>query len=357
MKKILLYSIVPLIVSALLFTCGSQESKDESEEAVNALDESTIPVTLIPVEAVTIAKPVLASGLLATRNESRLSFKIGGVIRKVLVREGQTVQKGQTLASLDLTEINAQVNQAINQVEKLKRDIDRVQRLFKDSAATLEMVQNIQTAYDVAIENKAIAEFNREYAVIIAPASGKILRKFVNEGELVGPGTPTFFMNSAGQNEWIIKLAVADVDWARLKLGDKVKIALDIFPDESLNGEVSLIGEGADSFTGLYPIEVSVSSRGKRLASGLFAKVEIIPSVSLSLHQIPVECLVEGNGDKAYVFVPESDQRRVRKIRVSIAFVNENYAYVSAGLDSLDKVIESGSGFLTSTSIVTIGNL
>jgi multidrug resistance efflux pump len=138
---------------------------------------------------VNISRSIAAYGLMATKNESRLSFKVGGVIRKIYVKEGQSVQRGQTLASLDLTEIDAQVSQAKSNVEKLKRDVERIERLYNDSAATLEMVQNSKTAYDVANENKSIAEFNREYATIKAASSGKILKKFLNEGELTGPGT------------------------------------------------------------------------------------------------------------------------------------------------------------------------
>jgi RND family efflux transporter MFP subunit len=309
---------------------------------------------LSPVQQVNIAKPIAASGLLATKNESRLSFKIGGVIRKIYVKEGQSVQKGQTLAALDLTEIDAQVNQAKSNVEKLKRDLDRIQRLYKDSAATLEMVQNTQTAYDVAVENKSIAEFNREYATIKAASSGKILKKFLNEGELAGPGTPIFFMNSAGQNEWIIKLSVTDVDWFRLKPGDKASISLDILKDERLNGEVSLIGEGADPFTCLYPIEVSLSGAGKRLASGLFTSVEITPSKTMNVYQIPIETIVEGNGNKGYVFVPDADQRHIQKILVTVDFIKDKSAFVSEGLDGVSHVITSGSGFLTSSSLVSI---
>ena len=354
MKKILLYSAFPVIIAITLFTCSRQESNTEKEESMIALDDGAIAVSLSPVQQVNIARPVSASGLIATKNESRLSFKTGGVIKKIYVKEGQSVQKGQTLATLDLTEIDAQVSQASSNVEKLKRDLERMQRLYKDSAATLEMVQNTKTAFDVAVENQSIAEFNREYATIKASGSGKILKKYLNERELAGPGTPVFFMNSAGQNEWIIKLSVADVDWVRLKLSDQAKIFLDVYKEEALHGEVSLIGEGAGPFTGLYPIEVSLNASGKRLASGLFASVEITPSKTLSLHQIPIETLVEANGSKGYVFVPKDDNKHIKKILVNVAFVKDNSAFVNEGLEGVSDVITSGSGFLTASSIITI---
>jgi RND family efflux transporter MFP subunit len=357
MKKVILYSSIPVLIAITLFTCANQKTETEKKAEVNPLEEGAIAVTLSPVQQVNISKPVSASGLVATKNESRLSFKIGGVIRKIYVEEGQSVQKGQVLASLDLTEIDAQVNQAKSNVEKWKRDLERVQRLYKDSAATLETLQNIQTAYDVALENKSVAEFNREYATIRASSSGKVLKKFLNEGELAGPGTPVFFLNSAGQDEWLIKLAVADIDWVRTKPGDKANVSLDVFPGEILKGVVSQIGEGADPFTGLYPIEVSLSGNGKRLASGLFASVDIIPAKPLSLSQIPIEALVEGNGNKAYVFVLDADQKHIKKILVNVTFIDGGSAFVNKGLEGVEKVITSGSGFLTDSSVVTVSTI
>jgi len=89
------------------------------------------------------------------------------------VKEGEDVSKGQLLASLDLTEIDAQVSQSKNNLEKTKRDLERGQRLLKDSAATLEQIQNLQTAFNVADENFRIASFNRQFSTIHANASGR----------------------------------------------------------------------------------------------------------------------------------------------------------------------------------------
>ncbi len=355
MKKIIFSISIPVIIGVVLFGCQQQEDKKEKSTDVLP-DEGAVAVTLSAVEAVEVAMPVVGSGLVATKSEARLAFKVGGIVRNIFVREGQSVVKGQVLAVLDLTEIEAQVSQAKNNVEKWKRDLERVQRLHKDSAATLEMVQNTQTAFDVAVENKTIAEFNREYASIKASSNGKILKKFLNEGELAAPGVPVFLLNSAGQNEWIIKLAVADVEWARVQLNDKAKIIIDAFPNEVLMGAVSLIGEGADPFTGLYAVEVSISKTSKRLASGLFGSVEIVPAKILSLKKIPIEALVEGNGRNAFVFVLGEDGKRVKKILVKVEYIKVKSAFVSDGLDGVGEVVVSGSGFLVVGAEVRVGS-
>ena len=136
-----------------------------------------------------------------------LHFKIGGVVKGIYVTEGQSVQQGQLLASLDLTEIEAQQIRPKNNVENLKRDLNEWS-LAQRFCHTRNVAECAKTGYDVAVESLRIAEFNREYATT------KRLRrenfaKLLNAGELAAPGTPVFMMNATGPDEWIVKLASA----------------------------------------------------------------------------------------------------------------------------------------------------
>src|SRR5882672_1001246 len=193
MKKVLITLLVPVILGAVLWTCSKQEKQTEKP----AIDESAVAIKLAKVQTVDYSAPVISSGLISTETESKLSFKVGGIISKMYVKEGESDSQGQLLASLYLTEIDAQVSQAKNNLEKTQRDLERGKRLLKDSAATLEQIQNLTTAYNVADEGFRIASFNQQFSTIRANTSGKVIRKFGNEGELVGAGTPVLIVNSA----------------------------------------------------------------------------------------------------------------------------------------------------------------
>ncbi len=351
MKKISITLLIPVILGAALWTCNRQEKHEESKTSV---DESAVAVKLAPVKSGDYSLPVISSGLIGTETESKLSFKVGGIISKIYVKEGEPVGKGQLLASLDLTEIDAQVSQAKNNVEKMKRDLERGQRLLKDSAATLEQIQNLQTAFNVADESFRIASFNRQFATIRANVSGKVIRKFVNEGELINAGTAVLTVNSAAQNDWIVKIGLPDVDWVRVKKGDRAKISTDAYPNEFFEGDLNVINEGAELGSGLYQAEVRVKPGNKKLASGLFAKVEIIPSSRKKLMSVPIESLVEGLGKNAFVFVVKADQKSVQKISVTIAYLENQTAFISEGLANVTAVVTAGSAFLTENSVIKI---
>lgn len=353
MNTKLLTLIIPLVLGATLWMCSNQEKKETAKPIV---DESAITVKLAPVITTEHTLPIVSSGLISTEIESRLSFKAGGIISRIYVTEGQSVSSGQVLATLDLTEIDAQVAQSKNGLDKTKRDLGRAQRLYADSAATLEQVQNAETAFNVADESFRIASFNRRYSTIQAISSGKVIKKFVNEGELVSPGTPVLMVNSSGKNAWIVKVGLPDVDWVRVKKGDKVRVITDAYPGIVFEATINVINEGADPVNGLYQAEVKINPQGKRLASGLFARVEIIPAESQSFKSIPIESLIEGDGKKAYVFVVNQDQKSVSKIPVTIAYLERDEAVISNGLEKVTEVINEGSAFLTEFSAVTVSH-
>lgn len=356
MKKIIITAAIPVVLAIVLFTCSSNGKSSEAASAP-AIDDAAVAVRLTDVTEGDFSMPVVSSGLITTGTESRLSFKTGGIVTNILVEEGQAVTKGQLLATLDQTEIDAQASQAKNNLEKTRRDFERVERLFKDSAATLEQFQNIKTAYDVANESWRIASFNKQYSTIHANASGRVIRKFVNEGELVAGGSPVLMINSADENDWIVRIGLPDVDWVRVKKGDKAVVRTDAYPGETFDATVSLINEGADVVSGLYVVEVKIVAKGRKLATGLVASVEIVPSQQQKLKSIPIEAVVEGSGSNAFVFVASDDQKSVRKIPVRVAYLLDNKAMISGGLDSVTKVITAGSAFLTENSTIKIVEL
>jgi RND family efflux transporter MFP subunit len=174
--------------------------------------------------------PLKLSGIVTSRSEQRLSFKTGGIIRRIYADEGDQVRAGQLLAELDKTEIDAQVQQTREGLAKAERDLARVQGLFRDSSATLELLQNATTARDVAAETVRIAAFNQKFSEIRAGKSGKIIKKLSNEGELTGPGMPVLVLFETGPEDWVVRVAVSDRDWARLTVGTPASIRLDAWP-------------------------------------------------------------------------------------------------------------------------------
>lgn len=333
-------TIASFLLTAALFSC---QKKTESKASTD--DKAPIAVELSKIETTERSEPVFVAGTVASSEEARLSFKTAGIIQKINVREGQSVKKGQLLASLDLTEISAQAAQASISAGKAERDLNRIQKMIDDTAATLEQLQNAQTALDLTRQNVNLTAFNLSYSRISSPVDGVVMRKVLNEGELAGPGSVVLVVASNRNADWIIRVGVSDRDWARLEKGNKAKIRLDAYPDEYFSGQITEIGQTVDPLSRLYAIEVRLNPAGKRFANGLFGKVELYPSVNKVYRVIPVESLIEGHGKDGFVFVNRNGI--ARKIPVTIGYLDGHQILITKGLENIDSVISTGSAFLT----------
>jgi membrane fusion protein, multidrug efflux system len=318
------------------------------------INEDVIAVKVQPVTTSQYAPVLKYSGAMASTAEARLSFKIGGIVSKIYVKEGDHVVKGQLLATLDLTEINAQVQQANQGVEKVQRDVNRVKNLYNDTVATLEQVQNATTQLQVAEEGLRIARFNQQYAQIRATESGTILKKLMNEGELANPGTPVFMVNGTAGNEWVIRFGVSDKDWAVLKKGDKAAVEIDAYPNKTFTGIITEIAQGADAASGTYEVEVKVLPGGARFAAGLFSTVRLQPAAQQTVTIVPIEALTEASDKTGYIYTVNADGKTITKNKVAIAFLENNKAAIVSGLDSAKEVITEGVGYLTDKSVVKV---
>lgn len=342
-----LASLFLFLLAALLFACGKSESSPQP-----ITKGETIPVKVISLKQGRFSSAVSASGNFSTNDETLLSFKVGGIVSSILVQEGDAVKKGQILATLDLTEIQAGLNQAKLAYEKSQRDHQRAERLYRDSVATLEQLQNSKTALDIAEQQLKSAEFNLSYSQIRATQNGFVLRKFVNSGQLVASGTPVLQINGAGQGNWLLKANVNDQNWGLIAIGD----AATIFPSnsDSIPGKVIRKSQAADPVTGAYWVEISPDeSEGLKLASGMFGKVLIHPTQQTEGWEIPYEAILDASGSEGYVFVAE-DEQRAKKIQVKLGKISTNTIQVLSGLENQTDLIVSGSAYLTDGSTIQI---
>lgn len=337
-----------LLAAGMLFAlagCGTSEANSNAVEAV--------AVRTAKVERVNVAPPIRATGILSGKAESKLSFKIGGIIDRIVVSEGQSVRRGQLLAMLKLAEINAQVHQAQNAFDKAARDLQRVRNLYRDSVATLEQFQDATTGYEVAKSSLEIAKFNQQYASIYAPANGKILKRFAEANELVGPGAPVLLMRNA-QEGWVVKAGLADRDVVRVAIGDTARLTFDAYPNQSFSANVSEISGTASPMTGTYEVELRVEpAEGTTFLSGMIAKAEILPSKKSRVSLVPIEALVEADGLRGNVYTI-SPSRAAKKVGVHLAFIYGHHAAVTDGLAGIDEVITDGAAYLNDGDAIKV---
>jgi RND family efflux transporter MFP subunit len=316
----------------------------------------TIPVKVILLSQAEITGSVHSSGQFTTDDETMLSFKTGGIVDRIFVKEGDRIRKGQLLATLDLTEISSQVNQSQIAFEKAARDYERFENLRKDSVITLEQLQNSKTGLELAKQQLAAAKFNLHYSEIRAAHDGVILQKLVNEGQMTGQGMPVLKTSSKGKTDWILRVAVSDKEWAGIEINDKARVQIEALDISDMQAYVFSKAEDADQMTGSFSIDLKLNNARKlNIASGMFGKAEIILSQKNLVWQIPYDALLDGNSDQGFVFVT-NDNINALKVPVTIESIEGKSILISKGLEEYKSLIVSGSAYLTDNSVIKVIN-
>lgn len=302
------------------------------------------PVRLATVTEGPAAPPIETTGIVAVRDEQRLSFKVGGLVQQITVREGDAVRRGQLLARLDQTEIDAQVAQARQLAEKADRDLARGEALHADQVIPLEQVENLRTQAGVTRAQFEAVRFNARNASITAPGDGVVLRRLVEERELVAPGQVALVVGSADSGH-VVRLAVADRHVVRIRRGDAVSLQLDAWPGTAFRAAVTQIASAADPATGLFPVEARIEAGDRQLVSGLVGRAHLVPgNGAATLPHVPLGAVLEGNGDRAVVFVTDGTVARRREVQV--AFITAGTIAVRDGLAVGEQVVAAGAPYL-----------
>jgi len=215
-----------------------------------------------------------------------VSAKGNGQILNLRIDEGDEVQPGDTLAFLDvekliiqreqmnaaLEESNFQLknaNQGISQAQEnfdnIQKRYTRIKALYENGTATQQQMDDIDTQYKTAqtqltsaqtslqalkmkqkqIEaNLKLIESQINDGIIISPATGIVVDKFLEQGEMIGLGLPLAAIADLS-NLWI-KLYVTETELGFVKLHTKADISIDSFPDKAFSGEVVWISPKAE---------------------------------------------------------------------------------------------------------------
>lgn len=330
--------IASLCISIWVLSCSPSK-----EEADTGKEKRAKKVNVAKAQPIEYRKEVFGVGTVSFSKEVKLSFKTGGIIRTIPVEEGQSVQAGRLLASLNLKEINTQVANAEIELEKTKRDLQRAEALFADSVATLETVQNARSAKNAAENTLEAAQFNLSHSKIIAPFNGIILKKLAEENELIGQGSPVFLFGT--KNSGVkLNLNIPAKEISHINLGDPTTVQFDALESQTFTGKVIERAEMADPYTNTFPVTILVEDDKQQLYSGFIGKATIQTSDKADeALAIPIDALVEANGSTGKVYTLE--EGKIQEHEIEILKITADRIIVKNGLNPYDEVITT-VGFL-----------
>lgn len=346
------YLLLAVALSAFALSGCGEDPEDRA-----AAETEAIPVLVAEVRTAPESAYVRAYGLVRPDREAVLSFKIAGLVKSIAADAGDIVRKGDTLAELDMREIDADARRATAAAVKAKRDVDRIAPLIEKGFVSRQRMQDAQTALDMARAELQRVEFNRSLSRILAPADGVVLSRVSEPNEIVSPGQPILTV-SQGSRGFIMKAGLADRDVAQIRLDARAHVTLDAFPGTKIAGHVRRIAAASEASTGTFEIEISLDDAPEGTASGFIGEAQIEPADpdAAAPLAVPATAILEGHGSSANVYVVDTGSMTARQRRIGIGPVNGEDVIVTSGLKAGDLVVSAGAPYLregTKVRIVT----
>lgn len=311
--------------------------------------EQLQPVRVVSAAPAGQAADSAVHGLVAARDELRLAFKAGGVISRLTVNEGDAIRAGQVLAELAAAEVDAQLTQAREQAAKAARDLARAEDLFARGLIARQPLEDARTAADITGAQLAAAEFNRAHARIVAPGDGVVLRRLAEPGETVAAGTSILIVANTARG-WVLRAGVPDQLAVQLKKGDPATVFINAWPERPLPARILEIAAASDSVTGTLAVEVGFDSTAIAPRSGMVGRALLHPRAGTATNAgqlvIPVGAILEGDGQRAHVFVLDGDKQTVRRADISTGWLAGSEVTVTGGLNAGDQVVSEGAAWL-----------
>ena len=277
-------------------------------------DEKELRVEVELVQSREIVQKVNASGKIQPEEAVQITSTITGWITQITVMEGDTVEPGQHLISIDEKQIRPRYNNALSQVKsseanlrKVQSQMDRTKSLFSQNLISKQELEQVDASYQIALSqseqanaNLLSAEDELSKTRLTAPKYGIVTSITKEEGEMAVGGmfNPGVLMTVADLSRMEVEVDVNENDVVMIEIGDTSEIEIDAYPDTLFYGVVSEIAHTAQSANmGLqnqvtnFKVKVRMISVPDKIRPGMSSTVNIITETLVDVTSIPIQSL------------------------------------------------------------------
>lgn len=245
------------------------------------------PVRYMQVYSTGGSRVRIFTGVAQAGIESRLSFKVPGTIKRISVRVGDSVKRGQLLAELDANDYQVQVQQAEaarNQAEAQARNAsasyNRVRALYENNNASRSDLDASRAAYESA--NAAVqsakkqlelANLQLSYTRLTAPTDGNIAAVNAEVNENAAAGLPVVILTAGKVIE--VKLSIPEILISKIREGNSVVVTFDAIPEKQFTATITEVGVSSTGLGTTFPVTVSLDEANESIRPGMAASVSI----------------------------------------------------------------------------------
>jgi len=347
--------IVAGFLTLTLSGCSKEEVAEKDQPQVQ-----TIQAKVQTVELGNISLTAVVPGAVVPDQRANISSRLMGFIKKLDLKVGHKVEKGDLLFSLDSGDVNSAIAQAQSSYDQARatfvnarQNFKRFERLYKEASISRQQFDTVSLQYKVAKEGLAgarsalsQAKDQLKYVYVKAPFSGVVVNKMAVVGDLAMPGQPVLVIENL--KSLSIQTQVARDLFTSLRSGDEVEVLLE-GKNEPILATIYTLVAAADPVTRTHIVKLSLPDVGN-INSGTFARINFNLGERQTL-LIPKTAVLNRSGIEG-VFVVQEGVARFRMVRLGEKI--GELVEVQAGLSLGDVIVVENNQSMLNGDLVEV---
>ena len=348
------------IISILLASC-SPKKEVENEVKFRLSDAMLKKCKIDTVKSQNIQSEMRLFGKIEPDNNkmAQVYSILGGNVIRIDVELGDYVKKGQVMAVIRSTEVAEFQKESLNAKSELAIAQKKLQVARELNASKLDSDMDVKIAErELKSAELELERMNEVYGIyklssgstfqIIAPISGFIVQKDINQNELLRPDNSNVLFSIAEINEMWVMAYVNEGDISKVKLGYDAEISTLSFPDETYKGKIDKIFNTIDQETKAMKVRVRIPNADFKLKPEMNATIVVRNTEEEKMIAVPASAVIFDKSKNWVVVYRNRGDIETRKVEVAKTI--NNMTYIKHGLKEGEQII-SENGILVYTAI------
>ena len=322
--------LISAVLAVFLYSCGktSEQPKDITKLPLVRVKE---------IQSSTFNESFKVVGTVKPYATAKISSEEGGLILAITKNKGDNVRAGEVLVRLKKDVEGATYDQMLAQYELAKINFEKQDELYKENATTEIQYLTAKWQMEAAEKGLDVLKTHIKKALVTSPINGVVDDKYMNKGEMSGPGIP--ILNVVDVSRVKISAGVPESYINEVKKSQTVSITVDVLPGAEFEGKISYLSPTLATGSRTFEIEIVIDNKDRILKPEMSANIEI-PKTEIENAVVIQQDLIVDYGDEKYVFVMEGDVAKKRTLEIGGR--SENNVLITKGLNAGDKIIYEG---------------
>ncbi len=351
MKTTMRVLLSAILLLPLLAACSSESTESKAAEVNQEADKATF-VRIQIVTPQDLDEYFTLPGTLQAWEDLTLAAEIAGPIDWVGPAEGDTIQTGQAIMTIDAVSQKAKLESARVDAETKRATMQRLERLVAENLVSRQEYDNSVNAYEAAKQNLQLAQIALAKSFVKAPVTGVLDTRFVERGEYIKAGDPVAVLVQVDKLKAVVEVPEKDVRYFH-KGEDVSVIQAQIDSGEELlrEGKLVHLAYKADPQTRTYRAKIEVDNRDGQLRPGMIIRIEAVRRNLWNAVAVPLYAVVDLDGRKV-VFVEDDGKARMRPVKIDRVIGDQ--VVIADGLQINERLIVKGQQLLADGAAVKV---